>query len=39
LCNNLRIEFDYLKNEEIVDDMSKKVKVLINFYEKDAGVH
>ncbi|CAD8131502.1 unnamed protein product [Paramecium pentaurelia] len=38
LCNNLKIEFDYIKKQEIEDDLKNKVKVLINFYEKDAGL-
>ncbi|CAK81479.1 unnamed protein product (macronuclear) [Paramecium tetraurelia] len=38
LCNNLKIEFDYIKKQEIEDDLKNKVKVLINFYEKDVGI-
>jgi len=35
LSNSLKIEFDYVNKEMIVDDVDKKVKILINFYEKE----
>lgn len=38
ICNNLKIEFDYIKQQEIEEDLKSKVKILINFYEKDAGI-
>lgn len=37
LSDSLRIDFDY-ENKQIVDDETdKKVKILINFYEKDSA--
>jgi hypothetical protein len=35
LSDNLRIDFDYATHQAIQEDMSKKIKVLINLYEKD----
>lgn len=38
LSEGLRIEFDYSTHQAIQEDMSKKIKVLINLFEKDLTV-
>jgi hypothetical protein len=33
LSDGLKIDFDYLTSKELVEDHTKKIKILINLYE------
>jgi hypothetical protein len=35
LSENLKIDFDYTTQQEVKEDMNKKIKVLINLYERE----